>query len=46
MKKQKEELKNITSSMDVKLTKKLASTLDRKPREQLRYLANAFVGIL
>ena len=46
LKKQKDEVKNIQKSIDPKLTKKLASTLDKKPHQSIRDMANAFVGLL
>lgn len=46
MKKQKEEVNNIKKSIDAKLTKKLASTLQKGPHNYVREVANAMCGML
>ena len=46
VKKQKEEMKNIVKSIDSKLTKKLNSTLEKKPHGMIREMVTALVGVL
>lgn len=46
MKKQKEEIRNIQKNIDKKLVKKLYSTLQKKPMEKIRLMAESFVGVI